>query len=644
MSAPTDTPTEPPVLLSSSHSARGFGKLFGKLGKKEKEKEKEREGSSIRGKISGPSNFTKVDGATADVVATVDVGDASSRAGRGADVVPIRPVVQQAVTTVIGFEPPQLEKEQRRREEFVSHVVGKEKEKRVKKKGSKMRDGVEGTREDGGGSGSGGVVAAFQKVKKERWERGEREREERRRERESQREREKEREKERERERSKVSAAKNTGKERSATKEVVEEQTHSSTKLKFPFLNKSLFAPKGREPTLPGPVVESGLKRRETIGSTRSTLRRRVGTGRPPSGATIISWAGGNGTYPPFDATSKDPTSTSPTQQHQQPEIPILLQKCIKLVEEIGLDTEGLYRISGSAATVQRLRHLFDLDPSRVELHPPTKRHSTLSSSHDLVAVLPRRASRLSLAETVSSGGGGAVSRSSLDIGPASSSGGVTRTHTHTRRISTSSIPPGVAGQVLGSSLYDNDVHVVTGVVKGFLRDGIGAKREPLCTFDLYEGFVGATQIGDWRNRLIAIQDMVHALPVEHFLTLKFVCEHLKRVSEHSERNRMSVRNLAIIMGQNLMRPPPALDSLARIMNDMPYQCTCVETLIEQCEWVFGPIEFEEEVGVEGWEEDEVPGAFEASYEGAEKVDGGCEGDVEGEEEGNWEGSVLETQ
>jgi hypothetical protein len=44
------------------------------------------------------------------------------------------------------------------------------------------------------------------------------------------------------------------------------------------------------------------------------------------------------------------------------------------------------------------------------------------------------------------------------------------------------------------SSLYDNDVHVVAGVVKGYLRDGLGPKKEPLCTFALYEGFVEAAR------------------------------------------------------------------------------------------------------------------------------------------------------
>ncbi|KAI8826671.1 RhoGAP domain-containing protein, partial [Fimicolochytrium jonesii] len=120
------------------------------------------------------------------------------------------------------------------------------------------------------------------------------------------------------------------------------------------------------------------------------------------------------------------------------------------------------------------------------------------------------------------------------------------------RRLSTSSIPSGLGG-FSGSSLYDNDIHVVTGVIKGFLRQGLGSKKIPLCTFDLYEGFISATQIQDWRTRMIALQDMVHNLPPNHLATLKYLCYHLRRVAAESDKNRMTVRNLSIIFGPTLL-------------------------------------------------------------------------------------------
>jgi hypothetical protein len=97
---------------------------------------------------------------------------------------------------------------------------------------------------------------------------------------------------------------------------------------------------------------------------------------------------------------------------------------------------------------------------------------------------------------------------------------------------------------------------------------------------------------------MIAIQDLVQMLPVDHAITLQFVCEHLHRIASYSEQNKMSNRNLSIIFGPTLLRPPPHLDSLQRVMQDMPFQCSVVEVLISYADWVFGPIEYEEDAVV----------------------------------------------
>ncbi|KAI9363932.1 Rho GTPase-activating protein domain-containing protein, partial [Zopfochytrium polystomum] len=95
------------------------------------------------------------------------------------------------------------------------------------------------------------------------------------------------------------------------------------------------------------------------------------------------------------------------------------------------------------------------------------------------------------------------------------------------------------------------DVHVVTGVVKSYLRE---PTREPLCTFQNYESFLNAIGLKDWREKMSSIQDLVHALPRKNFVTLKYLCEHLKRVAASESENRMSIRNLSIIFAPNLLR------------------------------------------------------------------------------------------
>ncbi|TPX46557.1 hypothetical protein SeLEV6574_g03173 [Synchytrium endobioticum] len=254
-------------------------------------------------------------------------------------------------------------------------------------------------------------------------------------------------------------------------------------------------------------------------------------------------------------------------------EIPILLKKCIRLVEEIGLDTEGLYRISGSAATVERLRRLFVSDPEAIHLpSPPEYQNASALLDEDLGASnaskqVHRTSSRNSLNDEIHS--------------PTTSSNQLKN-----------------AGRSKSSkSLYDNDVHVITGVIKSYLRDGVGmnGRREPVCTYGLYSAFIRAAKMEEWRDKMISYQDLVHELPSANFATLKFICEHLSNVASHSSRNRMNIKNLAIIFGPTLLRPAPEEETMAGMMFDMGSQCAVVEALVEQAEWMFGPIEYEDD-------------------------------------------------
>ncbi|KAJ3379940.1 hypothetical protein HDU92_006299 [Lobulomyces angularis] len=258
-------------------------------------------------------------------------------------------------------------------------------------------------------------------------------------------------------------------------------------------------------------------------------------------------------------------------------EIPLLLVKCINMVETIGLESEGLYRISGSSVTVDNLKRSFLSDPKKVNLRPPPHFSpfvSSLEGGFDFSVSLNRRNHRRSWDETCSF-------TSSLD----------TRRSVEKSQINASSSLSTSAY----NSIYDNDVHVLTGVIKSFLREGMPPNNESLCSSELYEGFILAAKNPDWQKKLISIQDLVHSLPPKNFLTLKFICEHLYRVSEKSSVNKMSIKNLAIIFGPTLFKLPPHLDNLARVMADLPFQSSVVEMLIQYCDYVFGTIEYEEE-------------------------------------------------
>ncbi|KAG4098580.1 hypothetical protein H8356DRAFT_378739 [Neocallimastix lanati (nom. inval.)] len=239
------------------------------------------------------------------------------------------------------------------------------------------------------------------------------------------------------------------------------------------------------------------------------------------------------------------------------PEIPILLQKCVELVEKIGLRTEGIYRLSGNSATVQSLRKKFELDPFKVNLISPTYKEDYKEKDKDSVDRAHRR-------------------------------------YSHAKSKSTTSIPLEFSSIESPNNLYDNDIHVVTGCIKSYLRDGIGEDHVPVCTYDLYQEFINASQIKDYRERMIKFQDIVHLLPGLNFVTLRFICQHLYRVSLYSTINRMTIKNLAIIFGPTLLKPLPVIESAQRLIEDMKRQCEAVEILIENHEFLFGKIEYEE--------------------------------------------------
>ncbi|KAJ3263534.1 hypothetical protein HDU77_010468 [Chytriomyces hyalinus] len=355
-----------------------------------------------------------------------------------------------------------------------------------------------------------------------------------------------------------------------------------------------------------------GIKRNATIRSNASSLRKVVAKGnKDVKRESVGTFASANGTYRSGLEWTGD--------------VPLIVRKCVRLIEEIGLETEGIYRISGSMLTIQKLERLFESDPTRVHLHAPSYSRNLASLNIPFIADSPRRraGSRLSLTDTISS------SRSSLDAealsalaatgpmskiiemggssrvgvvrsGPAASSGTALLLGSGSPSLEQSrGRKPRKAGELpnsadLGSgAIYDNDVHVVTGVLKSYLRKGMAPRKEPVTTFEQYEAFIAAAVITDWTERMTAIQDIVHQLPTENFETLRFICQHLKRVASFESANKMTVKNLSIIFGPTMLRPPPHLDSLQRSMSDMPNQVSIMDTLIDYADWVFGPIEFE---------------------------------------------------
>ncbi|KAF7667414.1 hypothetical protein LDENG_00062770, partial [Lucifuga dentata] len=156
------------------------------------------------------------------------------------------------------------------------------------------------------------------------------------------------------------------------------------------------------------------------------------------------------------------------------------------------------------------------------------------------------------------------------------------------------------------SDLYPHDI---SNVLKLYLRQ----LPEPLILFRYYNDFIGLAkesqsiiveeveasrltpnpltpaQVGVELNRtLFKIKDLLRQLPPAHYKTLQFLIEHLHRVAERSEENKMTASNLGIIFGPTLIKPrqADAEVSLSSLV-DYPYQALIVELLIRHYEMVF---------------------------------------------------------
>ncbi|XP_040921496.1 rho GTPase-activating protein 29 isoform X2 [Toxotes jaculatrix] len=156
------------------------------------------------------------------------------------------------------------------------------------------------------------------------------------------------------------------------------------------------------------------------------------------------------------------------------------------------------------------------------------------------------------------------------------------------------------------SDLYPHDI---SNVLKLYLRQ----LPEPLILFRFYNNFIGLAkesqsiiveelealrlsptpvapaQVSVELNRvLFKIKDLLKQLPPAHYKTLQFLIEHLHRVTERSEENKMTASNLGIIFGPTLIKPrqADAEVSLSSLV-DYPYQALIVELLIRHYQMVF---------------------------------------------------------
>uniref|UniRef100_A0A4W3H5E3 Rho GTPase-activating protein 29 n=1 Tax=Callorhinchus milii TaxID=7868 RepID=A0A4W3H5E3_CALMI len=154
--------------------------------------------------------------------------------------------------------------------------------------------------------------------------------------------------------------------------------------------------------------------------------------------------------------------------------------------------------------------------------------------------------------------------------------------------------------------LSDLYAHDISNVLKLYLRQ----LPEPLISFRLYNEFIGLAKeshnISDedngklnspnsekrWLTNVVRIvfrvKDLLRQLPRINYKTLQYLIDHLHKVAEQAEENKMSASNLGIIFGPTLLRPrqTDATVSLSSLV-DYPYQAQTVELLITYYDKIF---------------------------------------------------------
>ncbi|KAK5615013.1 hypothetical protein CRENBAI_007252 [Crenichthys baileyi] len=133
------------------------------------------------------------------------------------------------------------------------------------------------------------------------------------------------------------------------------------------------------------------------------------------------------------------------------------------------------------------------------------------------------------------------------------------------------------------------DLNVISSLLKAFFRK----LPEPLFTDDKYSDFIDANRIENAEDRLKTMKKLIRDLPDYYYHTLKFLVGHLKRVADHSEKNKMEPRNLALVFGPTLVRTSE--DNMTDMVTHMPDRYKIVETLILYHNWFFCDGELDQE-------------------------------------------------
>lgn len=97
------------------------------------------------------------------------------------------------------------------------------------------------------------------------------------------------------------------------------------------------------------------------------------------------------------------------------------------------------------------------------------------------------------------------------------------------------------------------DIHAVASLLKLYLRE----LPTTILTRDLHMDFVAVTEMTNHREKIAAFSELVQRLPLANETILKYLIAFLIKIINHSDINKMTVRNVGIVFSPTLNIPAP---------------------------------------------------------------------------------------
>ncbi|XP_048453815.1 arf-GAP with Rho-GAP domain, ANK repeat and PH domain-containing protein 1-like [Rhincodon typus] len=112
----------------------------------------------------------------------------------------------------------------------------------------------------------------------------------------------------------------------------------------------------------------------------------------------------------------------------------------------------------------------------------------------------------------------------------------------------------------------DHQVDDVSNTLKRFFRESIG---ESVFTDQVYQDWLHTSMIPEERQKILQYQKLFACLPKVNRATLKALINHLYCVQRLSDKNQMTVHNLAIVFGPTLFQTDGQDNKAGRVVEDL---------------------------------------------------------------------------